>query len=249
MAEFKKVFLCLLLTAIVVCANAQQRSASSDEVVKGFNQMAAIERLPLLYPNGTKKNRSICYDASSGNQDGYFRSTFNRYLDKNGELVILNAVAPGCLYRQQMNIWMGSGIGKISKTIRIKYCLDNNPTSIVDANVHDFFNGLCPPVTAPFAFTRSSQQFGIIYYPFSFNKHLKVTLSDMPVTRYVATKFDPDCNWYQYDYLSYPQNIQVKPSFRKDEVAEALVRKQRDNLGLDPQEGNLSQEKKYFYRK
>ncbi|HSZ85150.1 MAG TPA: hypothetical protein VK787_03920, partial [Puia sp.] len=245
MAQLKNLFLYLLLTAIVGYSNAQKGSNSSAEVLTGFKQMAAIERLPFLYPNGTKKVRSICYDASGGNDDGYFRSAFNRYMDKNGELVVFDADGPGCLYRQQMNIWMSSGIGRMSKTVRIKYYLDNSPTPIVNANVHDFFNGLYPPVTAPFAFMRSSQQFGIIYYPFSFNAHLKVTLSDTLITRYVASNFDPDCNWYQYDYLSYPQNVKVKPSFRRDEVAEALVRKQWDNLGLDPKSkvGNLSKEK------
>ena len=245
MVRLKNLFLCLLLTTIGVYSNAQKGNNSSDEVLTGFKQMAALDRLPFLYPNGTKKARSICYDASGGNDDGYFRSTFNRYMDKNGELVVFDADGPGCLYRQQMNIWMSSGIGRMSKTVRIKYYLDNNPTPIINANVHDFFNGLYPPVTAPFAFMRSSQQFGIIYYPFSFNAHLKVTLSDTLITRYVASNFDPDCNWYQYDYLSYPQNVKVNPSFRRDEVAEALVRKQWDNLGLDPKskEGNLSKEK------
>ena len=245
MAQLKNLFLYLLLTAIAIYSKAQKGSNSSDGVLTGFKQMASLERLPLLYPYGSKKNRIICYDATGGNKDGYFRSTFKRYIDKNGELVIFDAFGPGCLYRQQMNIWMGSGIGRMSKTVRIRYYLDEDPKPIIDANVHDFFNGLCPPVTAPFAFLRNSQQFGIVYYPFSFNEHLKVTLSDTLITRYVATKFDPDCNWYQYDYVSYPQNVKVKPSFRRDEVAEALVRKQWDNLGSDPKskEGNLSKEK------
>ncbi|HEX3934066.1 MAG TPA: DUF2961 domain-containing protein, partial [Puia sp.] len=209
---------------------------SLDPTVEtGFEEMSKIQRLPLLYPYGTKKNRLISYDASGGNGFGLLINTFKKYVDEHGDVVIFDAYGPGCLYRQQMNIWGNKGIGRLSKTIRIKYYFDGEETPRIDAPADDFFNGDYRPIDTPFAF-KSSRQFAINYYPFSFQKRLKVTLSDTSITRLLKANIDEPQNWYQYDYLTYPAGTAVTTwSPSSPEPYENWAKEQWEDLGKDPQ--------------
>jgi len=245
MGKCKKVFSGWLLACVSVCSFAQKKTEKlSGKVVTGFEQMAKIERLPLLYPDGTKKNRMISYDASGGNGFGLLLNTFKKYIDENGDIVIFDAYGPGCLYREQMNIWTDNGIGKMSKTIRIKYYFDGEKTPRIDAPVLDFFKGESDPVKKPFGF-REIQQFGDVYYPFAFNKRLKIALSDTVITRLLKENVDRSCNWYQFDYLTYPQDCKVASWTKKSDAYEEVARQQWVNLGKDPKttEGNVVEEK------
>ncbi|HEY8968075.1 MAG TPA: DUF2961 domain-containing protein, partial [Puia sp.] len=203
--------------------------------------MSKIERLPLLYPYGTKKNRYISYDASGGNGFGLFQSTFTKYVDDKGDLVIFDAYGPGCLYRQQMNIWGGRwGFGSMSKTIRIKYYFDDEKEPRINAPIEDFFSGAYDHIDSPFAF-KNAKQFAILYYPFPFGKRLKVALSDTCITRLLKENWNNGCNWYQYDFLTYPIGTAVsswEPG-RQDAYKERTAA-QWLNLGKDPksQAGN-----------
>ena len=235
MLNCKKIFSGVILMNIVVCSFGQQKTEKlSNEVVTGFEQMAKIERLPLLYPYGTKKNRMISYDASGGNGFGLLINTFKKYIDEHGDIVIFDAYGPGCLYREQMNIWTDNGIGKISNTIRIKYYFDGETTPSIDAPVLDLFKGEYSPVKKPFGF-REIRQFGDVYYPFAFSKRLKIALSDTVITRLLKENIDRSCNWYQFDYLTFPQNCKVK-SWKKDvdNPYEEITRQQWMNLGENP---------------
>ena len=242
---FLSVTLLLLFftTGILSCA-AQKSPKISNVPTTGFEQMAKIERLPLLYPYGTKKNRMISYDASGGNGFGLLINTFTKYVDENGDIVIFDAYGPGCLYRQQMNIWTDNGIGKISSTIRIKYYFDDETTPRVDAPVLDFFKGEYAPVKKPFGF-REIQQFGDVYYPFAFSKRLKIALSDTVIKRLLSENNDRSCNWYQFDYLTFPQDSKVKSWTNVADPYEEITRQQWLNLGQDPKTtvGNVVEEK------
>lgn len=245
MLYYRKLFLALLVISSTTGVVAQQKAdIRSNAVVTGFEQMAKVERLPLLYPYGTKKNRMISYDASGGNGFGLLINTFKKYIDENGDVVIFDAYGPGCLYREQMNIWTDNGIGKISKTIRIKYYFDGETTPRIDAPVLDFFKGEYDPVKKPFGF-RQIQQFGDVYYPFSFNKRLKIALSDTVITRLLQENNDRSCNWYQFDYLTFPQDITVKTWTTGADPYEEVTRQQWLHLGRDPKhaEGNVMNEK------
>ena len=224
----------LFLTTTFVFAQKQNVSLSSN-VLTGFEQMYKIERLPLLYPFGTKKNRLISYDAAGGNGFGLLINTFKKYVDKRGEVVIFDAYGPGSLYRQQMNIWGSKGIGGLSNTIHIKYYFDDEKTPRIDVPVNQFFNGDYHPVDTPFAF-KSARQFGILYYPFAFQKRLKVALSDTSITRLLKANIDESQNWYQYDYLTYPAGTNVTTwSPDKTQLYENKVKEQWENQGQDPQ--------------
>lgn len=229
---------CVCLLVMISCVE-QNEAISVTNIPTGFEAMAKIENLPLLYPSGTKKNRIVSYDASGGNGFGLFLSMFKKYVDSNGEIVFFDAYGPGCLYRQQINIWKDNGIGANNKNIRIKYYFDNEKEPRIDLPVFEFFNGEHSPVTTPFAF-RQKEQFGVIYYPFTFEKRLKITLSDPALTRLVEEKMDNRCNWYQFDYLTYPSDVKVKTWSAGVDEYEEKVRMQWNNLGKDPKstEGN-----------
>lgn len=239
-----KLLFSLILIFVAVCSFAQQKMESiSNKVATGFEQMARIERLPLLYPYGTKKNRMISYDASGGNGFGLLINTFKKYIDDNGDVVIFDAYGPGCLYREQMNIWTDNGIGKLSNTIRIKYYFDDETTPRIDVPVLDLFKGESDPVKKPFGF-RQIHQFGDVYYPFSFNKRLKIALSDTVIARLLKENNDRSCNWYQFDYLTYPQDVTVKSWTKGIDPYEEITRHQWMNLGVDPKTsaGNVVEE-------
>ncbi|MDR2472955.1 MAG: DUF2961 domain-containing protein [Tannerella sp.] len=228
------------LSGIIICSLSVTVSCSlpkdGDRIVTGLEAMAKIERLPFLYPDGTKKNRFISYDPSGGNGFGFFKSTFTRYIDDKGELVIFDAYGPGCLYRQQINIWINNGIGKKSETLRIKYYFDGDSIPKIDFPIKEFFRGDHSPVTEPFTMLDKRMHFGICYYPFPFSKHLKVTLTDTLITRLLEVNHDDGCNWYQYDYLTYPQDSRVESWKAGEDEYEAVVRRQWANIGTDPKD-------------
>ena len=222
----------LILLGFISCM--ENKSNPDSYVPTGFEAIAKIERLPVMYPVGTKKNRQITHDPTGGNGFGMFLSMFKKYVDDNGEIVFFDAFGPGCLYREQMNIWINNGVGAQNKSIRIKYYFDDESTPRLDVPVFEYFNGEFPPVTEPFAF-RQRSQFGVIYYPFAFEKRLRITLSDTLLTRMVADSIEKSCNWFQFDYLTFPPGTEVK-TWDPATVTEyeATARKQWNNLGLNP---------------
>ncbi|GAA4305137.1 DUF2961 domain-containing protein [Compostibacter hankyongensis] len=241
----KQLFFLLLLACAgtLFCISCREKEDNSANVVTGLEAMAKVERLPFLFPPGTKKNRFISYDASGGNGFGLLQSTFKKYIDSSGELVIFDAYGPGCLYRQQMNIW--KGIGQMSPTLRIRYYFDDEATPKVDLPVKEFFSGQHAPITAPFTLLDKHDNFGICYYPFPFSKRLKVTLSDTLITRLLKENNDDGRNWYQYDYLTYPQGTMVNSWTSESDEYEKTVKEQWTHLGSDPKDtaGNRYTEK------
>src|SRR5690348_8936665 len=62
-----------------------------------------VDSLPFLR-TGVQTHQFCSYDRAGDNFDWEY---FPLYTDTNGECVIFDATGPGCLYRQQMNIWAG----------------------------------------------------------------------------------------------------------------------------------------------
>ncbi|MDR0844931.1 MAG: DUF2961 domain-containing protein [Tannerella sp.] len=248
--NLKRGFLLILfISGFLPCVAQKSRKADPNCIPTGLEAMAKIERLPVLYPAGTKKNRCITYDAAGGNGFGLFQAMFKKYVDLNGEIVFFDACGPGCLYRQQMNIWINNGVGAKNKNIRIRYYFDEETTPRMDVPAFEFFNGEHAPVSVPFAF-RQNSQFGIVYYPFSFEKRLRITLSDTALVRMVNEKIEATCNWFQFDYLTYPVGTKVKTWDSQTAEYEETVRKQWTHLGEDPKNatGNQSVEKTFPLR-
>jgi len=185
------------------------------------------ELLPLLPPDGTETRQSSSHDSSGSNNDGNFRTAYTKYIDTNGEYVIFDASGPGCLYRQQINVW-SRGRKKTAGESHIKYYFDDESKPRVDATIDDLFSGKITPFTEPFAFLDPRPRFGILYYPFVFKKHLKVTTTDD------FSKL-PDTNgcWYQYTYLTYPDTNGVA-TWSGPQEDSTMVRSQWTHLGDDP---------------
>ena len=70
----------------------------------GFATMAHPELLPLFQPYGTVTRQFISYDPTGGNN-----ARWSRYRDPSGEYVMFDEMGPGCLYRQQINVWHYDG--------------------------------------------------------------------------------------------------------------------------------------------
>jgi len=196
-------------------------------VVPGLSAVEHPELLPLFLPDGTETRQSSSYDSSGSNNDGNFRTAYTKYIDTNGEYVIFDAYGPGCLYRQQINVW-SRGRKKPAGQSHIKYYFDDEPKPRVDTTIDDLFGGKTAPFTEPFAFLDPRPRFGILYYPFTFKKHLKVTTTDdfTPLP-------DPNGCWYQYTYLSYADSNAVT-SWASPQEDSPTVRSQWTHLGDDP---------------
>ena len=83
--------------------------------------------------------------------------------------------------------------------------------------------------------TRTKNRFAIQYYPFPFQRRLKVT---------VLPSFDWSgrwSTWYQYTYLAYPTSTNVTSWAGKAEDSDT-IRRQWENSGKDPKNtrGNVS---------
>jgi len=189
------------------------------------------ELLPFFLPDGTETRQSASYDSSGSNNDGNFKTAYTKYIDTNGEYVIFDAFGPGCLYRQQINVW-SRGRKMAAGQAHIKYYFDDEPKPRVDATIDDLFGGKNALFTEPFAFLDPRPRFGILYYPFAFKKHLKVTTTDD-----FSLLPDPNGNWYQYTYLTYA-NSNAVTTWSGPEQDSPTVRSQWTNLGSDPKSVN-----------
>jgi hypothetical protein len=67
-----------------------------------------IEDLPVLR-TGIQTHQFCTYDRAGDNYDWDY---FELYFEPNGEVVLFDAMGPGCLSRQQMNLWMNAGAYK-----------------------------------------------------------------------------------------------------------------------------------------
>ncbi len=223
---------------VVICLALAQPSVFGDDaapVPPGLATMEHPELLPLFPPDGTETRQSSSYDPSGSNNDGNFRNAYTKYIDTNGEYVIFDASGPGCLYRQQINVW-SRGRKKAAGLAHIKYYFDDESKPRVDRTIDDLFGGKEAPFTEPFAFLDSRPRFGILYYPFTFKKHLKVTTTDD-----FSKLPDPNSNWYQYTYLTCPETNEVT-TWPRPAQDSPVVRNQWTHLGLDPKpaEGNVT---------
>src|ERR1019366_7270702 len=222
------------------------QSGTALNIATGFESMANLDQLPLLHPFGTQTKQFASFDVSGGNMDWDFQKAFTKYVDGNGESVIFDEIGPGCLFRQQMNVWVGwkggvmltdEGWGRA----RIKYYFDDEAKPTIDLTLDEFFRSQTAPFTDPLCFFDSvtingkeHHRFAITYYPFSFGKRLKVTI--VPPT----DRRDCGLTWYQYTYLAYPKGQKINTWKGVGEDG-GKVRDQWQHLGRDPKEskGNI----------
>ncbi|HTV39738.1 MAG TPA: DUF2961 domain-containing protein [Candidatus Sulfotelmatobacter sp.] len=172
------------------------------------------DTLPYLQ-TGVQTHQFCTYDRAGDNHDSEY---FALYTDTNGECVIFDAMGPGCLYRQQMNIWYGA---PVYKGIHIRYYFDNETKPRVDMDVSTWFSTNNPIFQPPLAFdgydiNKKRDRFRIFYHPMYFKHRLKIALSAEPGGPPTllepwtgpAGKFpdggDTHVHWYQFTYRLFP---------------------------------------------
>ncbi|GAA4305335.1 hypothetical protein GCM10023143_10540 [Compostibacter hankyongensis] len=211
-----------------------------EHFTPGLPGMQDIAGLPFIHKEGTETRQFSSHDPSGGNNDGNFTKSYTKYIDSNGEYVIFDASGPGCLYRQQYNIWWIGRFKDPGKT-HIKYYFDDESSPRIDVPINDFFGGKISPFTAPFSFLDSSFRFGNLYYPLPFRKRLKIT------TTYDLNRLSKDgsfypASWYQYTYLTYAKDTDVQSWSKTSAKAPDEVIRQWENTGADPksEDGNIN---------
>lgn len=239
----------LLICSLIVFA---QNNAYVDYPTPGFDAMEQIEAMPLLFAPGTVTKQALAFDQSGGNNDGNYRKAFIQYIDKNGEAVIFDEYGPGCLYRQQMNVWVGYGgptlllFNPEVTNARIKYYFDDEPQARLSVSMDDLFGGRREPFTSPFTFQDDGTfpippkydinkgRFSNMYYPIPFKKRLKITFVPEKNWDFRGT------TWYQNTFIIYPKDWNVESWENPGDKGKA-VRDQWSNIGKDPKDtiGNI----------
>lgn len=212
------------LLAVPVAAGA------AEEILYGLAAMEQVHLLPLLPPNGTQTKQFASYDTSGGNFDGGL-DRFRRY-DDDGEYVFFDEIGPGCLYRQQMNIFSLPAFFP-SEDVNIRMYFDDETTPRLDMSFAEFF-GLggeyTAPFTPPFSFYAAGirfipDPFANSYYPFPFAKRLKITAALPP-----GFSYEGDYLWYQYTYQKFPAGTPVE-SWAGRATDSAAVRDSLNRVG------------------
>ena len=238
---------CLLATS-----SFSQAQNKIQAVAPGFESMAHPENMPLLHTAGTVTKQVLAFDQTGGNNDGNYHKAFVQYIDKNGEAVIFDEYGPGCLYRQQMNVWVGYGgptlllFNPEVTNARIKYYFDDEPQARLNVSMDDLFGARREPFTTPITFQDDGTfpipprydinrgRFSIMYYPLVFKKRLKITFIPEKNWDFRGT------TWYQNTLIKYPADYNVE-SWNDQRLDSRQVRDQWKNVGKDPKstEGNL----------
>ena len=243
--------MCRTMMAILALATALLGAAESTVAASGppgrdgplpygLEAMERLDLLPFLAANGTQTKQFISYDTSARN--GSSALNFKRY-EENGEWVFFDEIGPGCLYRQQMNVFFT--LSKFpNEKARIRLYFDDEPKPRIDMTFAEFFGKdgkYSTPFTPPLAYFdvsgselpltgkpgKVSRMYSNLYYPFPFQKRLKITAS-------VEGGMQPfACSWYQYTYLKFPSGTAVK-TWSGPQIDSPLVRRMWQNMGQDP---------------
>jgi hypothetical protein len=208
------VFRLLVLSCLVVLTAKSAFAAQETDMIEAG--AFRVDTLPFLR-TGVQTHQFCSYDRAGDNYDADY---FPLYTDTNGECVIFDAMGPGCLYRQQMNIWFAD---PVYRGIRIRYYFDDEPKPRVDMDVSTFFSTNNPIFQPPLAFdgydpVKKRDRFRNLYHPMFFKKRLKVALSAEPggPTTVLVPWTGPagkepyhghnHVHWYQYTYQLFSED-------------------------------------------
>jgi hypothetical protein len=206
-----------------------------------------IEDLPRLH-TGIQTHQFCTYDRAGDNYDWDY---FVLYTEPNGEVVIFDATGPGCLYRQQMNIWMNGGnVTADTEGVQIRYYFDDEEKPRIDMDISTFFSEKNPLgiFREPLSMNGGSE-FRTLYCPMPFQKRLKIALSREPggagtnPTPWMG-RYDkipkPRAHWCHFTYHTYSEDPGI-PSWKPGDVSSELASLwDAKKLGQDPKptEGN-----------
>jgi hypothetical protein len=188
-----------------------------------------IEDLPVLR-RGIQTHQFCTYDRAGDNYDWNY---FVLYTEPNGEVVIFDATGPGCLFRQQMNVWRSMDYYRADfKDVRIRYYFDDEKKPRVDMDISTFFSGKNPLgiFREPLAMD-GGDDFRTLYGPMPFKKRLKIALnrepggpgSDrMPWAGPADKVPSPRPHWCHFTYHTYTEDPGI-PSWTPGSVSSDLA--------------------------
>ena len=125
----------LLLVTAGLTATAAGPDAAGLPLPYGLEAMERLDLLPYMAANGTLTKQFISYDTCARN--GSTPLNFKRY-EENGEWVFFDEIGPGCLYRQQMNVFFSWSKFPNDKA-RIRLYFDDDPKPRIDMTFAQFF--------------------------------------------------------------------------------------------------------------
>ena len=109
----------IALASLLAFSGSSAPGQQPDNGVRG--DLLKVEDLPRLR-SGVQTHQFCTFDRAGDNYDWDY---FALYMEPNGEAVLFDATGPGCLYRQQMNIWMTAGnCLPDTKGVNIRYYFD-----------------------------------------------------------------------------------------------------------------------------
>ena len=192
----------------LTCLSGTGSQAADPQFAYGFDAMEHPELLPFFLPNGTQTKQFITYDPAGKNRVGFFK----RYED-DGEYVFFDEIGPGCLYRQQMNVF--SKFTQFpNEKVRIRYYFDDEPKPRIDMTFAEFFGKggkYSPPfhpaagLFRPARIAMERRAWGVrrALLSASFQKRLKVAAYQPGGMKFY------EASWFQYTYLKYPPGTNV----------------------------------------
>lgn len=212
-------------------ARGEHSAWSSEPNFPGPGISFDIDDLPLLR-KGVQTHQFCSYDRAGDNYDWDY---FPLYTEPDGEVVLFDAIGPGCLYRHHMNIWRGwprPQAGVDTKGVKIRYYFDDEERPRIDMDVSTFFSSKNPlGIFRPPVAVDGRNDFKIMYCPMYFTRRLKITLSREPggpgsEEKPWAGRYDKipkrRNHWYNFTFHTFTQDLGI-PSWAPGQQETALV--------------------------
>jgi hypothetical protein len=238
--KYVTIVIAVALTSLLAFSGSSAPGQQPDSGVRG--DLLKIEDLPRLR-SGVQTHQFCTFDRAGDNYDWDY---FALYMEPNGEAVLFDATGPGCLYRQQMNIWMTAGnCLPDTKGLNIRYYFDGEKKPRIDMDVSTFFSEKNPLgiFREPLSMNGGAE-FRTMYCPMHFQKRLKIALSRLPggpgnhqkpwMGRYDGLSDPGRAHWCHFTYHTFSEDPGIASWTPGDVSSSLLTLWDSKKLGQDP---------------
>lgn len=245
-----------LATMIVVGAffgGANCAASGAQISLEGMDAFLNIDDLPLLR-TAVQTHQFCTYDRAGDNYDHEY---FALYTEADGEVVLFDAMGPGCLYRHHMNIWRdwpSPGVGIDTKGVQIRYYFDDEEQPRIDMDVSTFFSEKNPLGIFHYPLAvDGGKDFRVMYCPMFFKKRLKITLNrepggpgsgQVPWTGRYDKLPQRRNHWYNFTYHTFTEDRDIQSWTPGQDESALLSLWDKNKLGQDPKPAGGEWERK-----
>lgn len=200
---------------LVLAAAAEAQTVTFSSLL---NEMVDREKLARFPVDNYRCSQASSYDRGTvaPDQPGWFanmdRSHFVRIEQQEGrkEYVLMDEDGPGAVVRFWAT-WQGPR-GKPFSNGTLRFYLDHNPQPVIEGPIASILDGgaLCaePLSEGVSPQTEPAYRGHNLYLPIPYSRHCKVTCqTDAPID---AGAYKGEGIYYQINYRTYPNNVQVK---------------------------------------